>query len=366
VSRSVGDVGNGDVPSSVHDGLQEWLALVLQDHGELTRADATAIGLGEGFVGQLARVTLEWADHRPEAPSSVIVKLPTADPGGRAVGQMMGLYERESRFYAELAGEVPVRVPRCYANVADPATDVWALVLEDLAPLAAGDQVRGADAARARLVVERLARLHARFYASPELDELDWIPSLVGPTTAAIVPMFEASWDEFVDHYAPTAPARVLDWIERFAPTTPSYLESWATMPCTICHGDFRLDNMFFGADGSFALVDWQMAMRVPGSSDLVYFLVTNLSPAVRREHEWELIDLYLDTLRVEGVSEELLPRDVLVRGYREGVLLYGVMFVSTMTMERANARGEAFFESLVARTLGAIDDLDSGTHLGL
>ncbi len=78
----------------------------------------------------------------------------------------------------------------------------------------------------------------------------------------------------------------------------------------TICHGDFRLDNMLFGADGSFALIDWQMAMRVPGSSDLVYFLVTNLSPEVRRLHEWELIDLYLDTLRAEGVGDDLLSRE--------------------------------------------------------
>jgi aminoglycoside phosphotransferase (APT) family kinase protein len=296
----------------------------------------------------------------------VVVKLPTADPGGRAVGQMMRLYERESRFYAELADTVPVRVPRCYANVAVPATDTWALVLEDLAPLVSGDQVAGADVARARVVVERLARLHARFYGRPELDELDWIPTLVGPMTAAIVPMFEASWSAFVDHYGPRTPARVLRWIERFAPLVPAYIESYADMPTTICHGDFRLDNMFFGSEGAFALIDWQMAMRVPGSSDLVYFLVTNLSPEVRQQHQWALIDCYLDTLRAEGVGPELLSRDMVVRGYRQGALLFGVMFVSTMTMERANARGEAFFDALVGRTVAAIDDLDSGELVGL
>ncbi len=106
----------------------------------------------------------------------MIVKLPTADPGGRAVGQMMGLYERESRFYAELADTIGIRVPHCYVNVGDPADEGWALVLEDLAPLEAGDQVAGADVARARIVVERLARLHARFYGGTEVHDLTLDP----------------------------------------------------------------------------------------------------------------------------------------------------------------------------------------------
>ena len=237
----------------------------------------------------------------------------------------------------------------------------------------------GADLGRAELAVDQLARLHARFYDRPELDELTWIPDLAGPMTDALVPMFDGSWDAFVAHYGPRTPPRVLGWLERFAPTVPSFVDRYVDLPCTICHGDFRLDNMFFGdpgnGDGSdsgsgdrgaFALIDWQMAMRVPGSSDLVYFLVTNLSSELRREHQWALIDRYLDTLRAAGVGEDLLARDTVLQGYREGALLYGVMFVSTMTMERANARGEAFFDELVGRTMAAIDDLDSGEALSL
>lgn len=360
----------GAVPQTIDDHLLPWLATVLDAHGTLETAQVTRIGAGSGFVGELGRVSLGWGQAAPTAPASVVVKLPTTDPGGRMVGQMMGLYERESRFYRELAHAVPVRVPACYANVAEPETDSWALVLEDLAPLHPGDQVAGADLAQAQLVVERLARLHARFYASPELDELSWMPRLDGPMIDALVPMFDASWDAFVGHYGSRTPARVLTWMERFAPTIPSFVDRYVDLPCTVCHGDFRLDNMFFGDPTSgpdaFALIDWQMAMCVPGSSDLVYFLVTNMSAELRRAHQWELIDRYLDTLRAEGVGENLLARDTVLHGYREGALLYGVMFVSTMTMERANARGEAFFDELVGRTVAAIDDLDSGGALGL
>lgn len=356
----------GDVPVTIDAQLHGWLAGALAQHGTLVESDVSVIGAGEGFVGQLGRVALRWEDAGETAPASVIVKLPTADPGGRAVGQMMGLYERESRFYDELADTIGIRVPHCHVNIADPATDTWALVLEDLAPMVPGDQVAGADPARARIVVERLAHLHARFYGGSEVRDLTWIPSLEGPLTDAIVPMFEGSWAAFVDHYGADVPRRALDWVERFAPQVPAFIERFTDTPMTVCHGDFRLDNMFFGSDGAFALIDWQMAMRVPGSSDLVYFLVTNLPPQVRRTYEWELIDRYIDTLRHLGVGEDLLPRELVVDGYRQGVLLFGVMFVSTMTMDRANERGAAFFDALVGRTMAAIDDLESGLALGL
>jgi len=356
----------GELPQALDADLTGWLAEVLAEHGRLTRADLTVIGQGEGFVGQLARAALTWEEAEPGAPRSVIVKLPTRDPGGLMMGQMMGLYDRESRFYAELAGEVPVRVPACYVNIARPDQGAWALVLEDLAPLRPGDQVAGATPAQAHLAVEQLARLHARFYGSPELDALDWLPTLISPMTAAIVPMFEGSWTPFLAEYGPRLSPRSLDWVERFAPRVPRWMEGYAEVPCTVTHGDFRLDNQFFGDDGQFALVDWQMSMRVPGSSDLVYFLVTNLNPHDRRVHEWDLIDAYLEGLRRHGVSEDLLPRDMVLRGYREGALLYAVMFVSTMTIERTNARGQAFFDELVGRTFAAVDDLEAGTALGL
>ena len=108
------------------------------------------------------------------------------------------------------------------------------------------------------------------------------------------------------------------------------------------------------------------MVIRAPGSGDLVYFLLTNLTTETRRAHERELIDIYLDTLRASGVGDDLLPRELVERGYVEGAMMFAVMFVSTIGYERANARGEAFFDALVERTFTAVEDLDAGELLGL
>jgi hypothetical protein len=42
------------------------------------------------------------------------------------------VYEREIRFYREVAPHTPIRVPRVYAAILDLAENLYTLVLEDL------------------------------------------------------------------------------------------------------------------------------------------------------------------------------------------------------------------------------------------
>jgi hypothetical protein len=116
-----------------------WISSVLG--APVDAVEVRPIAAGEGFMGRLARVLVTSPD--PAVPSSVIVKLPTTDPGGRMIGEMMRVWEREHRFYADVAPQLTIRVPHVYANVADPPC----LVLEDLAPAVPGDHVRGATSA---------------------------------------------------------------------------------------------------------------------------------------------------------------------------------------------------------------------------
>ena len=113
-----------DTPVTLDDIDATWIAEVLD-----TVVDSVAvqrIAAGEGFMGQLARVSVSSPD--PDAPASVIVKLATADPGARMIGEMMRVWEREHCFYRDVAGQLTVRVPHAYVNTLDPPC----LVLEDL------------------------------------------------------------------------------------------------------------------------------------------------------------------------------------------------------------------------------------------
>ena len=113
-------------PQSLNDVTADWLANALGS--PIESIEVQPIAAGEGFMGQLARVTIESTDA--SVPNSVIVKLPTSDPGGQFIGEIMRVWEREHCFYRDVAPHMSIRVPIAYVNIAEPPC----LVLEDLAP----------------------------------------------------------------------------------------------------------------------------------------------------------------------------------------------------------------------------------------
>lgn len=351
-----------DVPTRLEDVTLEWLADALAL--SLLEIDVERIGEGEGFMGELARVRLRSDD--PACPSSVIVKLPTSDPGGRFIGEMMRVWEREHCFYRDIAPRLNIRIPRAYVNVESPPC----LVLEDLAPAVPGDHVAGATLDQAERAVDVLARHHATWFEHPELASFTWMPGLDDPSIHTLAPTFAIGWPMFLERFGHELPARCLRWCERFVEDIPTWLAGHLDEPVTITHGDFRLDNLFFLDDpddpDDVAVIDWQLCMRAPGQADLVYFCANNLTVEMRRAHEDRLIERYVDRLHAAGVPADAVTVAGVRRGYIEGMLFYAVSFgASLLTIDPANERGAALFDVLVRRTFAAVDDLDAGAVMG-
>jgi aminoglycoside/choline kinase family phosphotransferase len=347
------------VPAAIDDIETGWMQDVLRAH--IDAIDVVPIAAGEGFMGQLARVNITSAD--PTVPRSVIVKLPTSDPGGRMIGEMMRVWEREHCFYRDVAADLSIRVPHAYLNTLDPPC----LVLEDLAPAVPGDHLAGATRRQAEQSIDLLAQHHAAWFGHPSLATFEWLPGLDDPSVLTLGPMFEMGWPGFLDRYAAELPERCLRWCEQFVPGIPTWIEGHHDDPFTLIHGDFRLDNLFFADDGTVAVIDWQLSMRAPGQTDLVYFCANNLTIPVRRELEDGLIDRYVAAVHAAGVPADQVTADGVRRGYVEGMLFYAASFgASLLSIDPANERGAALFDELVRRTFAAVDDLDSGTLMGL
>ena len=345
-------------PGTIADIDARWLADALG--ASIDSIEVHPIAAGEGFMGQLARVAIVSAT--PGVPSSVIVKLPTSDPGGRAIGEMMRVWEREHCFYRDVAGDLNIRVPHAFVNTLDPPC----LVLEDLAPAVPGDHLAGATREQAERSIDLLARHHGAWFEHASLPSFDWMPGLDDPAVLGLGAMFDVGWPMFLERYADELPERCLRWCEQFVPGIPTWIQTHQDDPVTLIHGDFRLDNLFFADDGSVAVVDWQLSMRAPGQTDLVYFCANNLTVPVRRELEDELIERYIDGVHAAGIPADRVTLEGVRRGYVEGMLFYAVSFgASLLTIDPANARGAALFDELVRRTFAAVDDLDSGSLLG-
>src|SRR5215813_1771821 len=166
----VGKIGGSmNHPRTIEGISAPWLTDVLRGAGILRRAtfravDVHAIGEGLGFLSGRARVTISYDQTEEGAPASVVVKLPASIKECIAFAESTHAYEREIRFYREVAPRTPIRVPRMFATIMEPADDVFVLVMEDLKGLTVGDQVIGMSRAQVLAAVRTIAPLHALWW----------------------------------------------------------------------------------------------------------------------------------------------------------------------------------------------------------
>jgi hypothetical protein len=361
-----------NIPAGPQELTPDWLSAALRGSGAIREASVTEfkasiIGAGAGFMGQLAQVSLTYDRHEEGAPASLVGKFPAAAAENREVAMMFRFYEREVRFYEQIADRVQMRIPRCYHGAFDPATGNYVLLLEDMAPARVGDQLAGCLGEEAKLCLSELAKFHAAWWNSPELDKLDWMPSLSADWYRdAVVQGYGEAWGPFAQYFGDRIPPRVRDAAERFVDHIDPFMRYLATPPITIVHADYRLDNLFFG-DGTtcapLGVIDWQITVRGRGVFDVAYFTGGTLAPEERRATERDLLKLYHDTLTQHGVSGYSF--DQCWEDYRRSIMfmiVYAVIAIGSLDM--ANERGVELFDTIAMRTLTAIDDLNAHEFL--
>jgi hypothetical protein len=355
------------IPKTIDAITADWLTQALRagrslGEGEVSSFSLEPIAAGVGFMGKLGKLTLNYRGAAGTAPQRLIVKLPTLDPGARGLGVVFRFYEREVRFYREIAGRAGIRVPQCYYADVEPKSGDFVLLLEDLAPAKLGDALIGCNEEQARLAVRDAARLHAVWWQKPELAALDWVPTVNAPIHHFAQPAYQQSWPKFLAFVGDKFPAELRTIGERLGPNIVACLNAITDRPMTLVHGDYRADNLFFGenADGpAMAAVDWQIACRGGGTFDVAYFMSGSVAPELRRAKEMELLQLYCDTLAAGGVKD--YGMELCLADYRLSVLYcltYGV--ISIGNLDPANERGMALFHVWVDRIGRAILELDA------
>ena len=126
------------VPFSLKDITVDWFTTTLRESGiiddeKVVSFTHNVIGQEAGFNGEVAIFKLEYSDPASSAPNSMVLKIPTALKN-RTLGQTMGLYEKEIRFYRDLESTISIRTPSHYYSALDVADDPD-VVLERLAGL---------------------------------------------------------------------------------------------------------------------------------------------------------------------------------------------------------------------------------------
>lgn len=334
----------------------------------VTSFDTKIIGQGAGFMGQLAHLTLQYDRPEDGAPASLIAKLPAAYQENKEVASFFRFYEREVRFYEEIAELVELRTPRCYFSHFDPATGDYVLLLEDLAPAQVGDQIAGCTLKLAQLAISELAKFHATWWNSAELDKLDWMPGYDAEWyIQAVEDGYAQAWEPFVEFTKDYLTPELADVCKRFGNRVREVMNIVGReLPVTIVHGDFRLDNLFFASpEGGppLAVIDWQISAKGGGIFDVAYFVAGTLPEAERRAAERDLVKLYHNTLVERGVKDYSFEQ--CWHDYRLTTLfLLAYSVIALGSLDHANERGVELFTTISKRTLAAISDLKSAELL--
>jgi len=331
-----------NVPFSREEIDPAWLTSALRDSGVIAEeevVDVTHRVIGEeaGFLGEVAILNLKYSDPASTAPASMVLKIPTALKN-RVMGQLMGVYEKEIRFYYLLQPELSIRSPRHYYSALSAADfpgvvlermkyldqqPIWViallavvmrwlfglmprryvLLIEDVSHHRLGDQSQDSSDDDVERALTTLARLHGQFWGSEALDKMSWISpvDLTGKlieiaNKQAIKKYREANAASLSD-----SQYKLLDWIEA------NGLELTALQgrhPRTLLHGDFRVDNLCFDDTvGEAIVLDWQTMVSGSGGMDLAYFLSNALPLEASEERVNELIEFYRQGLAREGVE---------------------------------------------------------------
>ena len=337
------------------DVTNEWLSELLGDEiGSISRER-----IGDGLVGMNLRVVL--ADHAPELPDSVVLKLPSTDETSRMTGIMLRNYEREVKFYLQLADTVDIRVPHCHHGSWDEASGDFVLVLEDMTPAAQGNQITGCDVATARIAVAELARLHGPRWNDPTLDDVDWLTRRTGPADGQeLQGLYAMVFPQFIEIYRPYLSDDAAALAEAFGARVSDWVLTGRDGTMAVTHGDYRLDNMLFGSAAGgppIAVVDWQTPGHGSPIGDLAYFCGAGLQPEDRRRHERELLDVYAAGLDEYGVS---VGDDWLWEQYRRDAFAGVIMTVVASQIVGGSERSEGMFAAMATRHLQHALDLDS------
>ncbi len=386
-----------EVPFSLADINAEWLTDALRSGGVLDSAAVTdfshrIIGEETGFLGEVAILNLNYSEP-VDAPSTLVLKIPTALKN-RVMGQTLGVYEKEIRFYSSLRSQIKVRSPEHYYSamsaVDEPAVVLkrlenlnrlptpviailalvarfvfglmprkYVLLIEDVSRYRLGDQSRQCSDADINAALSAMATLHAQYWESRELENMTWIAPVIH--TAKLVQMvYLQSVNKYLKGSGDALNARqksLITWLKEHGIQLTEVL---GESPKTLLHGDFRLDNLCFDDEsGEAMLLDWQTMTSGSAGMDLAYFLSAAMPLTASDQDVDDAIAFYRQALAQQGVT---IGFDEIKWLYEVGMLamlhrIAPILFQEQL--ELGTDRGPEIMRNWIEKTYRRLESID-------
>jgi len=363
------------IPKRTKRITSEWLNRILHDSGYLKDFNIESIsrepwGEGEGFMSDMARLTITYDKESPELPKTMIVKMPTTFRTALTIALQYNLYEKEIRFYTEVAPKSPIRVPGLIYSDYDLDAKKFILILEDCSCYKMVDQIEGLNYEQTKQAINSIADFHARWWDAPDLFSFDWMPT---PKDEAIkkafTDTFRNSWDLAVksESFLEILPEGGRKAGEKVYKQFPWLLNNVTDENLTIIHFDYKADNMFFDPENSenpIIIFDWASSLISAGLVDIGYLLGGSIKIDLRRQIEKEMIKLYLKRLEENRITIDM-DFDEVWENYLSSLMFYawGPPLGFTQ-LDISDPRATELFKESANRFFRAIIDNDATSVL--
>lgn len=284
------------IPATLEEITPEWLSAAVAERFPGAVAESVeVVDAHSGTTGR-ARLRVSWAPGT-QAPALLFAKLAPTDPIQRAMVLSTGMGRREARFYAEVASDVPVRLPEPIWSGSVEDGSRYFMLLEDLA--AAGcsfpSLTEDAGSEHAAAMMDTLGALHGRFWDSSRFaGDLGWIEP---PMRGEIGPLLVR---EALDQFGAEMPPPFHDMAELYLDHNDALNDRLDAGTPTLLHGDSHMGNTFVDG-GRVGLLDWACVCRAPGLRDVAYYLCSSIPTERRREQEQGLLARYLEAVARGG-----------------------------------------------------------------
>ena len=305
----------------------EWLSEALDRR--IDGFQLRPIGAGRGNLGEL--VVVEFEDGLP-----VVAKFAADRAETLASALRSGLFEREIRFYRELAPQLGLRLPRLYAAEYDPVSARFVMILDYIAPSEDTDTVRSIGVERTREVLDVLAHLHED---GRRLADTPWLQSMTFQGRIDnLALLIGQGWPRLIEICGDLVPSSLGDGLtERFVDA----MHQLAALDQTLVHGDVKPDNLIIDNQG-VVLIDWQAVGCGPPAWDVASCMYQCLSTEDRRRYGDLLLAAY--------------PHDL--SGYEQS-LVFGLVVACALTQlgDPDEPRMVELVATMTERTVSAMAD---------
>lgn len=279
------------IPLAWEQITPRWATEAIQSRHPGCRVSKVTILMKDDGTNRRARIALEY--EAGSGPARLFLKAHAA--AHRMTHLRNGNLWNEARLFASGA-ELPVDHPKVYKSIVDLLGLDFLLVMEDLTLRDADprDATRPMSPEQVERGLRGLARVHSMYWglSAETHPALGWLQT------------WEATegWQIGLLKHVPIGLARGSASLPRSLSDIEAggvveywsrYVDTLATGPMTLTHGDAHIGNIYVLPDGDVGFLDWQVVRRGRWSQDIGYFLIGSLTEEDRRNHEKELLEIY-------------------------------------------------------------------------